>query len=80
MFTASGDIGDYDDEKKEKIAEAFAAEAGVNVEAVSVTVEAGSVLITVDILHTTNLIVCMPHINSNDHTSSSNLDLQTQGS
>jgi hypothetical protein len=49
VFTASGDIGDYDDEKKEKIAEAFAAEAGVNVEAVSVTVEAGSVLITVEI-------------------------------
>ena len=35
-FTAAGDVGDYDDDKKE--AEAFAAEAGVSVEAVSVAV------------------------------------------
>ena len=48
-FTAAGDVGDYDDDKKGKIAEAFAAEAGVSVEAVSVTVEAGSVKITVEV-------------------------------
>ena len=48
-FTAAGDVGDYDDDKKGKIAEAFAAEAGVSVEAVSVTVVAASVKITVEV-------------------------------
>ena len=38
-FTAAGDVGDYDDDKK--IAAAFAAEAGVSVEAVSVTIVPG---------------------------------------
>ena len=48
-FTAAGDVGDYDAAKKEKIAEAFAAEAGVSVAAVDVTVVAASVKIFVEI-------------------------------
>jgi len=49
-FSAAGDVSDYGDEQKAQMAAVFAAEAGVPVSSVVLTVEAGSVNIVVDIL------------------------------
>ena len=48
-FSAGGDITDYDDSKKAAIASVFAAQAGVPASSVSVTIEAASVLVVVDV-------------------------------
>lgn len=48
-FTASGEVADYTDARKESIKQVFATAAGVDPSAVTVEVTAGSVVITVTI-------------------------------
>ena len=45
-LTAAGTVDDYSDAKKASIASTLAAEAGVSVDVVSVSVEAASVIVT----------------------------------